>query len=34
MRDGKSDKFDVNALRKKWKAERRKTRKKEVVIDE
>ena len=34
MRDGKSEKFDVNALRKKWKAERRKTRKQEVVIDE
>jgi long-chain acyl-CoA synthetase len=34
MRDGKRDKFDVNALRKKWKAERRKTRKKEPVIDE
>jgi long-chain acyl-CoA synthetase len=34
MRDGKSEKFDVAAIRKKWKAERRKTRKQEVVIDE
>jgi long-chain acyl-CoA synthetase len=34
MRDGKSDRFDVAGIRKKWKAERRKTRKQEVVIDE
>jgi long-chain acyl-CoA synthetase len=34
MRDGKRDKFDVAAVRKKWKAERRKSRKKEPVIDE
>lgn len=34
MRDGKRDKFDVAAVRKKWKAERRKTRKQEPVIDE
>jgi long-chain acyl-CoA synthetase len=34
MRDGKSEKFDVAGIRKKWKAERRKTRKQEVVIDE
>ena len=34
MRDGKRDKFDVPATRKRWKAERRKTRKKEPVIDE
>ncbi|HSI87440.1 MAG TPA: AMP-binding protein [Pyrinomonadaceae bacterium] len=34
MRDGKRDKFDVPALRKKWKAERRKTRKQEPMIDE
>lgn len=34
LRDGKNDKFDVKSLRKKWKAERRKTRKQEVVIDE
>jgi long-chain acyl-CoA synthetase len=34
MRDGKSEKFDVKAIRKKWKAERRKTRKHEVVIEE
>ncbi|MFZ1702294.1 MAG: AMP-binding protein [Pyrinomonadaceae bacterium] len=33
MRDGKRDKFDVNAIRKQWKAERRKTRKQEPVID-
>ena len=33
MRDGKRDKFDV-AVRKKWKAERRKTRNQEPVIDE
>ena len=34
MRDGKRNKFDVAAVRKKWKAERRKTRKQEPVIDE
>ncbi|MBS1797624.1 MAG: AMP-binding protein [Acidobacteria bacterium] len=34
MRDGKRDKFDVAAVRKKWKAERRKTRKQSPVIDE
>ncbi|MGI8787403.1 MAG: 1-acyl-sn-glycerol-3-phosphate acyltransferase [Pyrinomonadaceae bacterium] len=34
MRDGKRDKFDVAAIRKKWRAERRKTRKQEPVIDE
>jgi len=34
MRDGKRDKFDVSAVRKKWKSERRKTRKQEPVIDE
>jgi len=35
MRDGlKGEKFDVAAVRKKWKAERRKTRKKEPFIDE
>ncbi len=34
MRDGKRDKFDVAAVRKQWKAERRKTRKQEPVIDE
>jgi long-chain acyl-CoA synthetase len=34
MRDGKRDKFDVPAVRKKWKAERRKSRKQEPVIDE
>ena len=34
MRDGKRDKFDVASVRKKWKAERRKTRKQEPVIDE
>ena len=34
MRDGKRDKFDVAAVRKKWKAERRKTRKQENVINE
>ncbi len=33
MRDGKRDKFDVAAIRKQWKAERRKTRKMEPVID-
>ena len=34
MRDGTRHKFDVAATRKKWKAERRKTRKQEPVIDE
>lgn len=34
MRDNKRNKFDVAAIRKKWKAERRKTRKQEPVIDE
>ena len=34
MPDDKRDKFDVAAVRKKWKAERRKTRKQEPVIDE
>lgn len=34
MRDGKREKFDVAAIRKKWKAERRKSRKQEPVIDE
>lgn len=34
MRDGKKDKFDVAETRKRWKAERRKSRKQEPVIDE
>jgi long-chain acyl-CoA synthetase len=34
MRDGKRDRFDVPAVRKAWKAERRKSRKQEPVIDE
>ncbi len=34
MRDSKQDKFDVSAVRKRWRAERRKTRKQEPVIDE
>jgi long-chain acyl-CoA synthetase len=34
LRDGTRDKFDVTAVRKKWRAERRKTRKQEPVIDE
>src|SRR5687768_11873957 len=34
MRDGKRDKFDVTAVRKAWKAERRRSRKLEPVIDE
>ena len=33
MRDGKRDKFDVEAIRKMWKTERRKSRKQEPVID-
>ena len=34
MRDGKSEKFDVASVRKNWRAERRKARKKEPIIDE
>jgi long-chain acyl-CoA synthetase len=34
MRDGKREKFDVDTLRKTWKAERRKSRKQEPVIDD
>jgi 1-acyl-sn-glycerol-3-phosphate acyltransferase len=34
MRDGKRDRFDVAAVRKHWRAERRKSRKQEPVIDE
>jgi long-chain acyl-CoA synthetase len=34
LRDSKRDKFDVAAVRKKWRAEKRKTRKKEPIIDE
>ena len=34
MRDGKRDKFHVAAVRKEWKAERRRSRKQEPVIDE
>jgi long-chain acyl-CoA synthetase len=34
MRDGKRDKFNVDAIRKTWKAERRKSRKQEPVIDD
>ena len=34
MRDGKRDEFDVAAVRKAWKRERRKTKKQEAVIDE
>ncbi|MEO8648878.1 MAG: AMP-binding protein, partial [Acidobacteriota bacterium] len=34
MRDGKRDKFDVAAVRKAWKADRRRSRKQEPVIDE
>ncbi len=34
MRDGKRDKFDVDAIRKIWKAERRRSRKQEPVIDD
>ncbi len=33
MRDGKRTKFDVEAIRKVWKAERRRSRKQEPVID-
>jgi long-chain acyl-CoA synthetase len=34
MRDGRRDKFDVAAVRKAWKAERRRARKQEPVIGE
>ncbi|MCA1636919.1 MAG: AMP-binding protein [Acidobacteria bacterium] len=34
MRDGKRDEFDVAAVRKKWRAERRKTRRQEPIIGE
>jgi long-chain acyl-CoA synthetase len=34
MRDDKRDKFDVAAVRKKWRAERRKSRKQQPVIGE
>lgn len=34
MRDGKRGKFDVAAIRKGWRSERRKARKQEPVIDE
>ena len=34
MRDGKREKFDVAAVRKKWRTERRRSRKQEPVIDE
>ncbi len=34
MRDGKRDKFDVASVRKIWRAERRKSRKQEPIIDE
>jgi hypothetical protein len=34
MRDGRRDKFDVDAIRKQWKAERRRSRKQEPVIDD
>jgi long-chain acyl-CoA synthetase len=34
MRDGKRDKFDVVAVRKAWKSERRRARKQDPVIDE
>jgi long-chain acyl-CoA synthetase len=34
MRDGRRDKFDVEGIRKKWKAERRRSRKQEPVIDD
>jgi len=34
MRDGKRDKFDAESLRKQWKAERRRSRKQEPVIDD
>ena len=34
MRDGTRRKFDVDAIRKQWKAERRRSRKQEPVIDD
>jgi long-chain acyl-CoA synthetase len=34
MRDGVREKFDVAAIRKEWKADRRRSRKQEPVIDE
>ncbi len=34
MRDGKRTKFDVEAIRKQWKSERRRSRKQEPVIDD
>ena len=34
LRDGRREKFDVAATRKRWRAERRKTRKQAPVIDE
>jgi long-chain acyl-CoA synthetase len=34
LRDGRRDKFDVAAMRKKWRAERRKSRRQTPVIDE
>jgi hypothetical protein len=34
MRDGTRDEFDVAAIRKRWKAERRKSRKQAPVIEE
>jgi len=34
MRDSKRDRFNLKAVRKKWRADRRKTRKKQPVIDE
>jgi hypothetical protein len=34
MRDGTRRRFDVDAIRKQWKAERRRSRKQEPVIDD
>ena len=34
MRDGTRNKFDVDAIRKKWRNERRRSRKQEPVIDD
>ena len=34
MRDGTRDKFNVEAVRRAWKAERRKSRKQEPVIND
>jgi hypothetical protein len=34
MRDGGRGKFDVVEIRKRWRAERRKSRKQEPIIDE